>query len=166
MQGILIVSTGGTFNKIYNPITGVLEIDEMSSSILDISSKWQIENMNLVNIISKDSLDMTNEDRELLLQCITDTEYKKIIVIHGTDTMEISADLISKNINKKSVVFTGAMVPFSVDKVEATANLASAVGFLLGTPKDGVFIAMNGINSKNHLITKNRGKGLFILKES
>jgi len=160
MQDVLIISTGGTFNKVYNPIIGSLEIDKASSAILDIAKKWQI-NIHVENIISKDSLNMTDVDRELLLECITDSRHSKIIVVHGTDTMEISAEFISKNINDKSVVFTGAMVPYWIDKVEATANIASALGYTLSNPKRGVFIAMNGLIGDWKIVTKDRINGCF-----
>ena len=164
MQEILIISTGGTFNKIYNPIKGSLDIDNTSSAILDIAQKWQVR-VNIENIISKDSLAITNKDRELLLKSVDNTTYDKIIIVHGTDTMEISANLISKNMNDKCVIFTGAMVPYWIDKVEASANLASALGYMLGEPKAGVYIAMNGLIMSSDKITKDREKGCFVARE-
>ena len=164
MQDILIISTGGTFNKIYNPIKGSLDIDDTSSAIFDIAKKWQAD-LTIENIISKDSLDFTSEDRALLLESINNAKCDKIIIIHGTDTMEISANFISKNINNKSVVFTGAMVPYWIDKVEACANLAMALGYMLSEPKDGVYIAMNGLVLNSDRITKDRAKGCFVAKE-
>jgi len=85
MQKILIVSTGGTFNKVYDSLKGDLIVDETSHAVEEIASKWQYD-FELLNIIGKDSLAMTNQDRLELLSVVTQTEYDHIIIIHGTDS--------------------------------------------------------------------------------
>jgi len=158
---ILIVNTGGTFNKYYNPLTGELEVDKEGTTLRSLAEKW-MHTFEMVNIIGKDSLEMTNHDRLELLATLHQSVYQKIIIIHGTDTMALSAEYIADAEVEKQIVFTGAMVPFSIDPVEATANFASAFGYLLSAEKNGVFIAMNGIVATYEQIRKEKKKGKFV----
>ena len=162
MHKILIISTGGTFNKHYNPQNGTLEIDKTSSALQEIASKW-LCNFEILNIIGKDSLEMTNQDRIELLDIIHQSEYEKIIIVHGTDTMDVTAEYLADAELTKSIVLTGAMVPYSIDPVEATANLASAYGYLNALEKKGVFIVMNGVMGSYKKVKKNRKEGRFTL---
>jgi len=160
MRRIQIISTGGTFNKRYNPINGELEVDKTSQAIKEIATKWQCT-FEVLNIISKDSLEMTNEDRLELMGTICQSEYEYIIVVHGTDTMHLTAEYLAEGELEKYVVLTGAMVPYSVDPVESTANLASAYGYLQALQKKGIYIAMNGIIDSYESVKKDRTKGVF-----
>lgn len=160
MKKILIISTGGTFNKIYDPIKGEFSIDQASHALEDITSKWLCE-FNILNIIGKDSLDMTNHDRLELLATISHSEYHYILIIHGTDTMDVTAEYLADADLEKQIVFTGAMVPYSVDPVEATANLCSAYGYMNALEKEGIFIAMNGVMGPYEKVKKDRIKGKF-----
>ena len=160
MNSILLLSTGGTFNKIYNRVNGKLEIDKNRSALQKIQEKW-LSRYPMDAIIHKDSLDFTQEDREHLRSYILHSPYSKIVVIHGTDTLHLSAEVVAKKITDKSIIFTGAMVPFSIDPIEATANLASAIGFLHATNKPSVFIALNGRVAEYSKIKKNREEGYF-----
>ena len=162
MKKILILNTGGTFNKIYNPTNGLLEIDNSSPALKDISSKWLCD-FEIKNILGKDSLEMTEKDRLELLNTIKQSEHTHIIVIHGTDTMHLSTACLADAKLEKIVVFTGAMVPYSIDPVEATANLASAYGYVQALEKDGVYIAMNAVLSSYDKVKKDRKQGKFTL---
>jgi len=162
MKKILIISTGGTFNKVYNPKTGALDIDKSSSALKKIASKWLYE-FEILNIIGKDSLEMTNHDRLELLSIIHQSEYRHIIIVHGTDTMDITAEYLADAELEKTIVLTGAMVPYSIDPTEATANLASAYGYLTALEKRGVYIAMNGVMGSYEKVKKNRKEGQFTL---
>lgn len=162
MHKILIISTGGTFNKYYDPIHGKLNIDKTSSSLKHIASKWLCE-FEILNIIGKDSLDMTNNDRLELLNSIHKSKQKRIIIVHGTDTMDTTAKYLADAKLKKSIVITGAMVPYAIDPTEATANLSSAYGYLNAIDKEEVFIAMNGVIAPYDKIKKNRIEGRFTL---
>jgi L-asparaginase len=157
---ILIISTGGTFNKIYDPKKGTLEIDESSSALTDITSKWLCK-LETMNIIGKDSLEMTGQDRLELLSIIHQSDFKKIIIIHGTDTMDLTAEYLADAELDKTIILTGAMVPYSIDPTEATANFASAYGYMHATSKHGVFIAMNGVIDSYEYVKKDRSKGKF-----
>ena len=157
---LLIISTGGTFNKIYNPKNGMLEIDTTSTALEDIAEKWRCE-FEILNIIGKDSLEMDNHDRLELLATISRSDYTHIIVIHGTDTMHLSAECLGDAECEKYVVLTGAMVPYSIDPVEATANLSSAYGYLQALETPGIYIAMNGIVGSHEKVKKDRQLGQF-----
>ncbi|MEA1879316.1 MAG: asparaginase domain-containing protein [Campylobacterota bacterium] len=160
MKEILIISTGGTFNKIYDPLTGTLEIDKESKSVKHIASRWLCK-LNVLNIIRKDSLDIDTHDRQELVESIRTSNYQYIIVIHGTDTMDITASYLDKAKLDKPIILTGAMVPFSIDPTEATANLASAYGYLQTIDKNGIYIAMNGILGEYSNVVKDRKLGKF-----
>lgn len=160
MKKILIISTGGTFNKRYNPINGELEVDKTSQAIKEIATKWQCT-FEVLNIIGKDSLEMTNEDRLELMGTICQSEYEYIIVVHGTDTMHLTAEYLAEGELEKYVLLTGAMVPYAVDPVESTANLASAYGYLQALQKKGIYIAMNGIIDSYESVKKDRINGVF-----
>jgi len=162
MHKILIISTGGTFNKVYNPKTGTLDIDKTSKALQHIASKWLCE-FEILNIIGKDSLEMSNHDRLELLSTIHQSSYQKIIIIHGTDTMDVTAEYLADAELEKTIVLTGAMIPYSIDPTEATANLASAYGYIHALEKEGVFIAMNGVMDSYEKVRKNRKEGKFTL---
>lgn len=160
MKKILIMSTGGTFNKIYDPIKGEFIIDAASQALNEIAKKWLCE-FEIMNLIGKDSLDMTNHDRLELLATINQSEYHHILIVHGTDTMDVTAEYLADADIEKCIVLTGAMVPYSVDPVEATANLCSAYGYINALDKEGVFIAMNGVMGTYERVKKDRSKGKF-----
>lgn len=164
MQKILIISTGGTFNKIYDSLSGELIIDETSTALKDIATKW-LCSFEILNIIGKDSLDINNQDRLLLLATINRSEYHKIIVVHGTDTMDITAKYLAEGDLDKCIVLTGAMMPYSMDPVEATANLASSYMYIDALKEEnGVYICMNGTVGVYTDIVKDRKVGKFIDK--
>ena len=158
---LLIVNTGGTFNKFYNPLNGTLEVDNGSRTLEEIASKW-LTSFEIINIIGKDSLEMTNHDRLELLATLSRTDAEKIIVVHGTDTMLVTAAYLSDADLEKRVVLTGAMVPYSIDPVEATANVASAYGYLCALKDNGIYIAMHGILDHFDNVAKDHQKGKFI----
>jgi len=162
MQKILIINTGGTFNKVYNPKRGLLEIDKTSSALTDIANKWLCD-FEILNIIGKDSLDISSQDRLELLGTISQSKHTHIIVIHGTDTIDVSAEYLADAELEKVVVFTGAMVPYSIDPVEATANLASAYGYINALETHGIYIAMNGVLDSHDKVKKDRKQGKFTL---
>lgn len=162
MKKILIINTGGTFNKTYDPLHGTLIVDTTSKALEKIASKWLCE-FEIINIIGKDSLDITNHDRLELLATISHSDYEHIIIIHGTDTMHITAEYLADGELEKSIVLTGSMVPYSIDPVEATANLCCAYGYINAVREEGIYIAMNGVMGEHTQIKKDRIKGKFCL---
>ena len=160
MKKILIINTGGTFNKVYNPLTGNLDIEPTGEAIKSIAKAW-LTNFKIKNIIGKDSLDMTKKDRKIIFKTIQKAKEKNIIIIHGTDTMDKTAKYLAKLKLKKKIILTGAMVPYSIKPIEATSNLCSAYGYLYAIEKKGVFISMNGVVKGYKRVVKNKEKGYF-----
>jgi L-asparaginase len=161
VKNILILSTGGTFNKHYDPIAGELRIDPDASALHSLATQWQTQ-FEVQTLIGKDSLEMDDTDRHTLLEAIRRANASAILVVHGTDTMNRSAAVIAAADLDKTVIFTGSMVPFSIDPVEATANLASAIGWVQGGLPSGVYIAMNGVFGRFDEVVKDRQAGKFI----
>lgn len=161
---ITVLNTGGTFNKRYNPISGQLEVPSDNIALNKIvKSCFNIE-FDIRNIVSKDSLDFTQEDREIILENIINSENDKIIIIHGTDTVDLTAKFIEDKIENKKVVFTGAMVPMSIDEVEATMNFSQAIGFLNAPIKNGIYLSMHGSVIEHSKLKKDRSVGQFLVK--
>jgi L-asparaginase len=156
---MLILNTGGTFNKRYNPVNGELFVSRDEMAIEKIVATLQI-NMRIQGILHKDSLEMDNEDRATLCENIVNAKEDIVIIVHGTDTMELSAQAVRELNLGKRVVFTGAMIPFAIDPLEATANLAMAIGYATNC-KSGVYIVMQGVCGEYDTIIKNKAVGKF-----
>ncbi len=156
---MLILNTGGTFNKRYDPIRGELFVPSDDLAVEYVIAKL-VEPIRLEGIIYKDSLEMDDEDRAQLCRVVAASSEKQIIIVHGTDTMDLSAAAIASMKLDKTIVFTGAMVPFSIDPIEATANLAMALGYAR-TAQSGVHIVMQGVCGTYDTIKKNREAGKF-----
>ena len=165
MKNLLIINTGGTFNKIYNPISGELEVESEGRALREITQKWLCDKAEQINIIGKDSLDMTSQDRLELLLRINQSNREKIIIVHGTDTMHITAKYLAESeLSQRQIVLTGAMVPYSIDPVEATANYAAAVAFIQVCSESGVYVSMNGMVRSYLDIRKDTKAGRFVPK--
>ncbi len=134
---ITVINTGGTFNKRYNPIKGQLLVPDDNVALDKILKSCHNLEIEVKNIVSKDSLDMTDLDRKLITATIKDSDSENIIIIHGTDTVDLTSAFLEKEINDKKIVFTGAMVPMSIEEVEATMNFSLALGFLSADVENG-----------------------------
>ena len=161
---ITVINTGGTFNKRYNPLTGELEVPKDSLALDEIISYCYNIDFEVLNIISKDSLDMSDADREFIVKTIKNCKNENIIIVHGTDTIDLTASFIDENIKDKTIVLTGAMLPISINKIEATLNFASAIGFLNANIKNGIYISMHGSVKNYKKLIKNREIGKFLEK--
>jgi len=151
-MSIKIYTTGGTIDKIHTGKQStyevgapqIVEILQNSNVILD----YEIE-----SIIKKDSLDFTNEDRELIYMKVKSDISNNILITHGTDTMIKTAKIL-KNITKKTIVFTGSMYPAKYQRYEAVLNIGCAItASQILDP--GVYIAMNGRIFDPHNSRKN-----------
>ena len=161
---ITVINTGGTFNKRYNPLTGELEVPKDSLALDEIISYCYNIDFDVLNVISKDSLDMNDADREFIVKTIKNCKNENIIIVHGTDTIDLTASFIDENIKDKTIVLTGAMLPISINKIEATLNFASAIGFLNANIKNGIYISMHGSVKNYKKLIKNREIGQFLEK--
>ncbi len=161
---MLILNSGGTFNKRYNALEGELEVPFDNFAIENILSTVTAK-YNLAGVVYKDSLDMDAKDRKMLADIILHSEDDTFLVVHGTDTMQMTAEFFSEIFDDKKIVLTGAMKPFEIDKVEATLNFGVAYGFLQALQENGVYICMNGHIAKWNKITKNRDLGKFEIVE-
>lgn len=158
---MFILNTGGTFNKRYNPISGELEVPYDNLAIEAVLNTLNLQDQPLAGAVYKDSLDITAEDRKMIAGIILQSTEKAFVVVHGTDTMHLSAALLDALVEDQAVIFTGSMIPFSIDPVEATANLAMAIGFAKSNPPKGAYICMSGEILPHDKLTKNRALGVF-----
>ena len=158
-MAVRIFITGGTFDKEYNEITGKLYFkDTHMGEILDLGrSKLDVSIRTLMMI---DSLDMTDSDRNLILENCISTKGDQIIITHGTDTMTDTAKLLATGNLEKTIVLTGAMIPFKFGTSDGLFNLGSALGFVQSLPH-GVYIAMNGRCFDYDKVKKNKETGVF-----
>ena len=161
---ITVLNTGGTFSKRYNPLTGNLDVPSDNLALDKIIGSCPNIIFDLKNIVSKDSLDFSQEDRELILENVKNSSSDKIIIIDGTDTVDLTAKFLDGKIENKQIVFTGAMVPMSIDEVEATMNFSLALGFLNAQINNGIYISMHGVVVEYFKLLKNRSLGQFIIK--
>ena len=159
---VTIINTGGTFNKRYNPINGELEVPKDSLALDEIISYCYNIDFEVINIISKDSLEMNEDDRKLIVKTIENSKNQNIIIVHGTDTMDLTALYLDERIKNKNIVLTGAMLPLSINKIEATLNFSTAIGFLNSNIKNNIYISMHGSVKKYQNIMKNRELGQFL----
>jgi len=160
---ITIINTGGTFNKRYNPLNGVLEVPTDNIALDKIISSCHNVEFEIYNIISKDSLDMDDHDRQMIVETVNETKNENIIIIHGTDTVHLTSAFLKKKIINKKIIFTGAMVPMSIDQVEATMNFSLCLGFLSANVSNGIFLAMHGVVVDASKLIKDRSKGRFLI---
>ena len=159
---MLILNTGGTFNKKYNPKNGELEVPYDNSAIENILESVAISH-DIAGVVYKDSLDMNLEDRKMLVNIILYSDEKHFLIVHGTDTIDQTAEFLSTIIEDKTIVLTGAMKPFEIDSIEASLNLGISLGFLRASEKQGVYISMNGYVEPWDRLKKNKEKGIFEL---
>ena len=140
---IQILITGGTFDKSYNHISGDLFFEKTHIPDMLKRSKCRL-NVNIKTLMMIDSLEMTKEDIEKIIDKCKKTKSSKIVITHGTDTMVNTAKKIAEKIKNKTIVLTGAMIPYAFgSSSDGFFNLGSALSFVQ-TLKNGVYIAING----------------------
>lgn len=156
---IRIFITGGTFDKEYNELTGELFFkDTHIPQMLKLGrcrSPVEIRTLMMV-----DSTQMTDEDREIIAQNCLKAKEDKIIITHGTDTMAETAKYLAQKLKNKTVVLTGAMVPYTFGSSDGMFNLGCALAFVQALPP-GVYIAMNGRHFTHNNVRKNKKTGEF-----
>ena len=158
-MAVRILTTGGTFDKEYNELTGQLFFkDTHMHDLLEMGrSKVPVEIRTLMMI---DSLEMTDEDRELIVHQCNSCEEEQIVITHGTDTMAETARLLAEKVKGKTIVLTGAMIPIKFGSSDGLFNLGSALAFAQTLPT-GTYVAMNGRWFYGNNVRKNKQTGLF-----
>ena len=156
---IKIFVTGGTFDKDYDEKNGKLFFKETHmSEILELGrSKVEVDIETLMMI---DSLDMTDKERNKIVQNCINTEERQIIITHGTDTMTKTAKEIGEKKLPKTIVITGAMIPYKFGTSDGLFNIASALAYVQTLP-NGVYVAMNGRVFECNKVKKNIDTGIF-----
>lgn len=164
-MNVTIINTGGTFNKRYNPIKGSLDVPSDNVALDKIIASCHNVEFEIHNIVSKDSLDMNDDDRQIITDAVKNSKNEKIIIIHGTDTVDLTSSFLRAQVNNKQIVFTGAMVPMSIDEVEATMNFSMALGFLNAPIQNGIYLAMHGVVVDASKLIKDKTVGKFLIQE-
>lgn len=156
---IRVYVTGGTFDKEYNEIEGSLFFKETHVNEMLRLGRCRIE-LDIMTLMMIDSLDMTDSDRQIILENCKNTKENKIVITHGTDTMVETAKTLGQTITDKTVVLTGAMVPYKFGSSDGLFNLGSALAFVQALP-NGVYICMNGKYFIWNNVKKNKKTGEF-----
>lgn len=158
-MSIRIFVTGGTFDKEYNELNGELYFkDTHLYEMLRLGrSKLELE---ITTLMMMDSLDMNEQDRHTIARACRDVPENRILITHGTDTMPETAALLAGLIKDKTIVLTGAMVPYKFGSSDGLFNLGSALAFVQTLPP-GVYVAMNGKIFEAENVRKNKSLGEF-----
>jgi len=159
MDHLTIVTTGGTIDKIYFDDKSDYQIGEpqIGGILRELGVAFRF---GVIPIIRKDSLHITDADRELVRAAIAAQPARHVLVTHGTDTMVETARAVAQAVRGKTVVLTGAMVPYAFGSSDGLFNLGSALSFAEVLP-EGVYIAMNGQHFPWNEVRKNRETGVF-----
>lgn len=155
-----IIATGGTFDKHYDELAGKLGFG--ASHLPEVLQRARLTlPVTLEAGKLMDSLDMTELDRQQILQSCRQAQERAIVIIHGTDTMRETAEVLGAAKLDKTIVFTGAMIPYEIANSDALFNLGFACGVaqLLAA---GVYVAMNGQVFAWDNVQKNRSAGVFV----
>jgi len=156
---VRILITGGTFDKEYDEITGKLYFkDTHMREILDLGrSKLEVKIRTLMLL---DSLEMTDHDRDVILDNCRRVSENQIVITHGTDTMTETGKVIANEKLEKTIILTGAMIPYKFGSSDGLFNFGVALPFAQALPH-GVYIAMNGRYFDWNKVEKNKKTGVF-----
>ena len=155
----MIVTTGGTIDKVYFDAASEFSVGD--SVVADLLRQAHVEQpYEVVEVLRKDSLDITPEDRELVRETIAAREEHRVIVTHGTDTMTATAELL-QSIVDKTIVLTGALAPARFAQSDATFNVGMAFA-AAETLSPGVYIVMNGQVFEAGAVRKDRDQNRFV----
>jgi L-asparaginase len=158
-MNLRVIATGGTFDKTYDPLSGELIFSE--SCIPEVLMHARLANeISFQPLLALDSLDMQDSHREKILDACRASTEQQIVIIHGTDTMDATAEVLGKAALSHTIVLTGAMVPQRVKNSDAQFNLGFAFAAAKLLPS-GVYVAMNAQIFNWNEVKKNRAIGKF-----
>jgi L-asparaginase len=158
-MSIKIFITGGTFDKEYNELKGTLAFKQTHLKEMLALGRSRVK-VDITTLMMIDSLEMTSQKRDIIAKNCMVAKEDKIIITHGTDTMVETAKELSKKVHKKTVILTGAMIPYAFGSSDGLFNLGSALAFAQTLPA-GIYIVMNGRYFNWDNVRKNRQAGEF-----
>ncbi len=156
---IRIFITGGTFDKEYDEINGTLFFKDSHLPEMLARGRCRLD-VSIRTLMMIDSLTMTDADREVVVRNCRQCDEDRILVTHGTDTMVETAKALTQGVQGKTIVLTGAMIPYAFGSSDGLFNLGSALSFVQVLPP-GVYVAMNGKCFRWDNVRKNRQTGIF-----
>jgi L-asparaginase len=158
-MSVRVFVTGGTFDKEYDEVNGTLFFEDTHIQEMLRLGRCRLD-VSVRTLMMIDSLEMTDNDRSTIVENCRRCEETQIVITHGTDTMVETARAIAAGVSGKTVVLTGAMVPYAFGSSDGLFNLGSALSFAQVLPA-GVYIAMNGRMFTWDNVRKNREAGVF-----
>jgi len=156
---ICFLVTGGTFDKEYDELTGALFFKDTHVREMLRLGRCSLD-LELRTLMMIDSLEMSKLDREMILKSCAESGQERIVISHGTDTMTETARYLGERIKDKTIVLTGAMVPYTFGSSDGLFNLGSALAFVQTLPH-GVHVVMNGLCFPWDDVRKNLSTGHF-----
>ena len=156
---IKIIITGGTFDKEYNPLTGELFFNKTHVPEMLELGRSRLE-LRIVELMMRDSLHLTDPDIKIISDVCQNSDEDKILITHGTDKMVNTAKVLGQSIKNKTVVLTGAIIPYAFGSSDGMFNLGSALAFVQTLPC-GTYITMNGKYFRYDNVRKNKENGNF-----
>jgi len=158
-MNIRIFLTGGTFDKEYNELTGQLFFKDSHLPEM-LSLGRNLVPVDIRTLMMIDSLEMTDTDRDLIAKHCMEADEDRIIITHGTDTMSETAKILAATVKGKTIVLTGAMIPYKFGSSDGLFNLGSAMAFVQSLPH-GIYVVMNGKYFNADNVRKNKETGQF-----
>ena len=158
-MSLRILVTGGTFDKHYDPIRGSLDFADSHLPQVIARARLTVP-LQVEELFLLDSLDMQDADRTRVCAACQHANENSIVIIHGTDTMRETAEVIGHAKLAKTIIFTGAMIPYEIANSDALFNFGFACGVAQVLPP-GVYVAMNGRIFAWNKVAKNRSAGVF-----
>ena len=159
MKYIKLFATGGTFDKEFNEINGNLEFQKTNLYELLELGRCKLD-IKIETLMMIDSLKMSDSERNYIVEKCKKENTHKIVITHGTDTMVETAEVLAKNIQDKTIISTGAMIPIKFGSSDGLFNLGSALSFVQ-ILEPGVYITMNGRYFNWDNVRKNKKIGVF-----
>ena len=160
-QPILIITTGGTIDKVYFDAKSEFEVgDSVVGRLLEQAHVRQ--DYQMVSLMRKDSLEITDADRELIRDTIAGRSESRVVVTHGTDTLTDTADMLT-DLDDRTIVLTGALAPARFAESDAVFNVGMAFG-AVQSQVPGVYICMNGQVFKAGEVVKDRSRNAFVAR--
>jgi len=160
MKKIRILVTGGTFDKEYDELTGRLFFQETHLPEMLRRGRCRLD-VTIETVMMIDSLDLDQAGRNRIVERARESDETAIVVTHGTDTMvQTGRVLAAAALDQKTIVLTGAMVPYAFGSSDGLFNLGSALSFVQVLPP-GVYVAMNGQHFPWNAVRKNTATGCF-----